>query len=140
MYSCSQLELGEDAPACREVPADEFTDSIVLASDTARLYVLFPWERRGVVAELDTAALPLGYRLPTRSEGRALTEAPFAWPERNDMRNICTDTTGACYTFRFGGGTVSKAGEKTTYRLVAVRTERTNIIKVDTTWLQPATK
>lgn len=140
MYSCSQLELGEDAPACREVPADECTDSLVLASDTARLYVLFPWERRGVVAELDTAALPLGYRLPTRAEGKALTSSDFSWPRENNVRNICADTAGVYYTFRFGGGAVSKAGEKTTYRLVAVRTERTNTIKVDTTWLKPATK
>jgi len=59
------------------------------------------------------------WRLPTRKEAQVLKGVDVG---SGDSRYLCWDVDGACwYSFKFGGGSVTKAGAKTKYNIRPVR-------------------
>lgn len=87
---------------------------------------LSSWEVRNVL--ISNAAVVADYspwRLPTRKEAGVL-KGLDSIAGVGDLRYICVDDDGSYYTFKFGGGAVTKAGAKTKYNIRPIRVEYVN--------------
>nr|DAI77589.1 MAG TPA: Protein involved in gliding motility 9 Secretion System Type.5A [Caudoviricetes sp.] len=126
-------DAGEDDDPSVVVPGDgEQTDEVLWTeNDTARFY-LQGVELSGVVlTDYPTPSVLIAhplYRLPTRLEAAQVLKYA-ALPEGywlSKQRIMCVDSQpGSYYTF-VPHGTVTKAGMKTKYCVLPIRTERTS--------------
>lgn len=158
---CGDLALPEDTNHDQSsIPGEEVmnTDTLIAQNDTARFY-LSGWEFRDVMLSVYPTPSELiknpHYRLPTKLEVFAvLKTAPI--PEgywQSGQRILCLDSqndegvqigtthfgTGLYYTY-VPNGTITRAGLKTKYCILPIRTERleqTNeniIIEINDCW------
>lgn len=119
------------------IPADDNGDEpsavkpevLIAENDTARFY-LSGYEYSGITLAScptpQTLITDTRYRMPTKSEVLgALKNAPLPdgyWQSR--QRILCYDTATAAYYTYVPHGTVTRAGYKTAYCLLPIRSER----------------
>lgn len=141
LCACQKVDLSEYAPPEQEQTAtdeqgDPLPELLLTTNDTARFYLAGTFYQGIALSDYPTPSTLIAdprYRMPTRTEAqvlKALTIPIEYWngKERILCEDPCYDapeSSPTYYTFTFGNtGSVTKAGFKTKYSLLPIRTER----------------